>query len=93
MILSRFRLLEPLDWRFAAAAVAVGLLVRFGLIGVIDQVYDAVTLAENISVRQAYVITAVTFWVATAASLSAGWAVYHLLHKRYGPATQELANG
>ena len=70
-----------------------GLLVRFGLIGVIDQVYDAVTLAENISVRQAYVITAATFWGATATSLSAGWAVYHLLHKRYGPVTQELANG
>ena len=93
MILSRFRLLEPFDWRSAAAAVAVGLLVRFGMIGAIDQAYIAVVLAERISVRQAYVITAFTFWGATAASLSAGWAVYHLLHKRYGPATQEVANG
>ena len=62
------------------------------MIGVVDQVYDAVALAENISVRQAYVVTVFTFWGATAASLSAGWAAYHLLRKRYGPATQEVAN-
>ena len=66
--------------------MAVGLLVRFGLIGVIDQVLYAADVADRISVRQAYVITLVTFWRNNGSvwNLSAGWAVYHLLHKRYG---------
>ena len=51
LILSRFRLLEPFDWRSAAAAVAVGLLVRFGLIGAVDQVLYSADVADHISVR------------------------------------------
>ena len=105
MILSRFRRLERLDWRPAAVAVAVGLLVRFGLIGAIDQVLYAADVADNISVRQAYAITLVTFWGTTITSMSAGWLVYHTLRKRWGRkvsnppgggpslATAEVANG
>lgn len=75
--------LEPFDWRPAVAAVAVGLLVRFGMIGAIDQVLYSADVAGRISVGQAYAISGIAFWGTALAGWAAGWSVYHMLHRRW----------
>lgn len=80
--------LERFDWRPAAAAVTTGLLVRFGLIGVVDQVLYWADVASHITVQEAYLISVVTFWGATAVSVAAGWMVYRKL--RHVPLSAEV---
>ena len=51
VIFRRFKTLEPFDWCAAVVAVAAGLLVRFGMIGAVDQVLYSADVADHISVR------------------------------------------